>query len=148
VECVGVGRGRLVRCGRRRGVDRERALVREAWNLGFYAVRSPGSGAGTAIPRPDLIVFRRGGCLELVQIKTTRKARISFSPEDWRDEVEVAERLRELGFRVSVYLDLTMRPKGRVLLHDRIRIDGNEGRCLRVFYDEKRGKMVYEWVDK
>lgn len=39
----------------KRGIDKEREVVRWLINQGFMAVRCAGSGGGTKLPRPDII---------------------------------------------------------------------------------------------
>ncbi len=130
---------------RRAGIEHERKLVKEAWEKGFFAIRSAGSGSGTsAYPKPDLLVFRPGGVVDLVQVKTTGKRKLRFGPETWRDEVLAARRLRSLGFSTRVWLSLKINKPGRpreVL----IRVDGHEGDILVVSYDEKRDLLHYKW---
>jgi len=134
---------------RRMGVRRERELVREAWSSGLYAVRSPASGAGTAMPRPDLIIFGRGGVVDVVQIKTTRRRRVRYTPEDWRDELEVADRLRRLGFKVRVLLDFTLILGGGLQsIHKRFVVDGHENCALNISYNGKRKEITHYWVEK
>jgi len=130
---------------KRSGIGRERALVKEAWEKGFFAIRSAGSGSGTsAYPKPDLIVFRPGGVIDVIQVKTTVKKEIRFGPDTWRDEVLTARRLRSLGFRTRVWLSLRIKRPGRsrdVLL----RVDGHEEDHLYVRYDPKRDRLTYSW---
>jgi len=130
---------------RRSGVEHERALVREAWEKGFFAIRAAGSGSGTsAYPKPDLIIFRPGGVVDVVQVKTTRKNRVRFTPRAWADEVRAARRLRALGFQVRVWLNLKILKPGRPR-EAMLRIDGHEEEALVVDYDAKRDLLRYKW---
>ncbi len=133
---------------RRSGVAYERELVKEAWEKGFFAIRSAGSGSGTsAYPKPDLLVFRPGGVIDVVQVKTTGKTDVRFRPDSWRDEVLTARRLRALGFEVRTWLKLKIRKAGRPR-EALIRIDGHEGDTLVVKYDPKRDRLYYAWEKK
>ena len=128
------------------GVVYERELVKEAWEKGFFAIRSAGSGSGTsAYPKPDLLIFRPGGVIDVVQVKTTGKADIRFRPDAWRDEVLTARRLRALGFEVRAWLKLKKAGRPREAL---IRIDGHEEDVLVVRYDPKRDRLYYAWEKK
>ena len=141
-----VGKGKVkTRTALRSGIRFEQVMAREAWNKGFFAMRSTGSGSGTsAYPRPDLLIFRPGGVIDVVQAKTTRKSKIRFGPPTWESEVRVARRLRALGFKTRVWLALKfVRPgKTREAL---IRVDGHEQDVLIVSYDYKRNILHYRW---
>ena len=137
----------LPRVARRAGVRREQERVREAWDKGLFAIRSPGSGAGTsAYPKPDLIVFNKNGKVDVVQCKTTRKHRSYFTPSDWKDEVGAARRLRKLGFKVRVWLGFTLFRIGRSnSINKRFRIDGHEEEFLNIKFNSKTGKASHNW---
>jgi len=129
----------------RQGVRFERSIVREAWERGFFAIRGAGSGSGTsAYPKPDLLVFRPGGVVDVIQVKTTRKRVAVFPPSTWSDEVQTAQRLKALGFQARTWLFLKLMRPGRSV-EKLIRIDGHEEDTLRAFYDEKMGVLRYEW---
>jgi len=127
------------------GVAYERELVKEAWEKGFFAIRSAGSGSGTsAYPKPDLLIFRPGGVVDVIQVKTTGRNNLRFGPDAWRDEALTAKRLRALGFKVRTWLSLRIRRAGRSR-RAFIRIDGHEEDVLVVRYDPKRDRLYYRW---
>lgn len=79
------------------GVRAERNLVHKFWAAGFAVLRSPASGAGTHLPRPDLIV----GSVEkkkfyVLEIKTVGKKVLYIDNEQIEGLVEFAHRL---GFK-------------------------------------------------
>ena len=126
------------------GVNYERELVRRAWDEGFFALRAGGSGSGTsAYPKPDLLIFRPGGIIDVVQVKTTRRERLRLGPGAWASEVLIARRLRELGFKARVWLFIRMRG-GRRAEEAMIRLDGHENDVLIV---ERRagGPLTFKW---
>ncbi len=122
--------------------------MREAWEKGLFAIRSAGSGAGTsAYPKPDYILFKRKGRLDIVQCKTTRKYNSYFTPADWEAEVEAARRLRALGFEVYVWLDFTLFKIGRsASINKWFKIDKHEQDALTIKYDGRTGKISYQWT--
>jgi len=128
-------------------VRQEQRRVRVAWEKGLFAIRSAGSGSGTsAYPKPDYMVFNKGGRVDIVQCKTTRKYNSYFTPEDWGAEVEAAQRLRQLGFEVRVWLDFTLFKIGRSASINRwFKIDKHEKDSLTIKYDGKTGKISYQW---
>ena len=137
----------LARVARRAGVRREQERVREAWDKDLFAIRSPGSGAGTsAYPKPEYIVFNKNNVVDVVQCKTTRKYYSYFTSMDWEAEVEAARRLRDLGFRVRVWLDFTIFRIGRSnSINKWFRIDGHEEDILTIKYSSKVGKVKHSW---
>ena len=129
----------------RQGVRFERSIVREAWEKGFFAIRGAGSGSGTsAYPKPDLLIFRPGGVVDVVQVKTTRRREVAFPPSTWSDEIQAAQRLRALGFQARTWLLLKLVRPGRSV-EKLIRVDGHEEDTLRAFYDERMGVLRYGW---
>lgn len=137
----------LARVARRAGVRQEQSRVREAWDKGLFAIRSPGSGAGTsAYPKPDLIIFNEDGMVDIIQCKTTRKYHNYFTPSDWEKEVGAAKRLRKLGFKVRVWLDFTLFRIGRsASINKWFRIDDHEYDLLKIKFISKTGKISYDW---
>lgn len=138
----------LARVARRAGVRQEQKRIREAWDKGLFAMRSTGSGSGTsAYPKPDYIVFNKRGRIDIVQCKTTRKYNSYFASDDWKAEVEAAQRLRQLGFKVRVWLDFTLFRIGRsASINKWFRIDKHEQDALTIKYDGKTGKISYQWM--
>ena len=133
-----------MRCPRY-GVDYEREIVRRAWDAGFFALRGAGSGSGAyAYPKPDIIIFKPGGVVEIVQVKSTKKGRLRIGPDAWANEVLIARRLRELGFRAQAWLFIRMTGKGRAA-EARIRLDGHEDDVLIVERGAGEGPVVFEW---
>ena len=129
----------------RQGIKLERSLVREAWEKGFFAVRAAGSGSGTsAYPKPDLLIFRPGGVIDVVQVKSTSRREVRFPPSTWANEVRAARRLRALGFQARVWLLLRIARPGKSK-EVMIRVDGHEGESLRVIYDERLDVIHYRW---
>jgi len=140
-----VGRKVKARTALRAGVRFEQEMAREAWEKGFFAIRAAGSGSGTsAYPKPDLLIFRPGGVIDVIQAKTTRREHVRFGPSTWRDEVRVAGRLRALGFEARVWLVLKLIRPGRAR-EVMIRVDGHEDDALIVKYDRKRDVIHYAW---
>jgi len=137
----------LARVARRAGVRQEQRRIREAWDKELFAIRSAGSGSGTsAYPKPDYIIFNKDGVIDVVQCKTTRKYHSYFSPLDWKDEVEAARRLNNLGFKIRVWLDFTLFRIGRsASINKWFRIDDHENNFLTVNYDPKTGKVSHQW---
>lgn len=137
----------LARVARRAGIRREQERVREAWDKGLFAIRSPGSGSGTsAYPKPDYIIFNKGGTVDVVQCKTTRKYHNYFNPSDWESEVEAAKRLREIGFKARVWLDFTLFRIGRSnTINEWFRIDSHEKDCLNIKFISKTQETVHKW---
>jgi hypothetical protein len=104
----------LAEVARRQGIRHEQERIRESWEKGLYAIRSAGSGSGTNIyPKPDFIIFNRDGVIDIVQSKTTRRYTSYFGPADWKNKILAAKRLRDLGFKVRVWLDYTLYRLGR-----------------------------------
>lgn len=139
------GRKVKARTALRAGVRFEQVMAREAWDKGFFAMRAAGSGSGTsAYPKPDLLIFRPGGIIDVIQAKTTRRSKIRFAPSTWADEVQAAKRLRALGFNARVWLALKLVRPGRAR-EALIRVDGHEEDTLVVSYDRKRDILHYYW---
>jgi len=126
-------------------VDYERDIVRKAWDAGFFALRSAGSGSGAyAYPKPDIIIFRPGGVIEIVQVKSTKKERLRIGPDAWADEVLIAKRLRELGFKAQAWLFIRMTGTGRAV-EAKIRLDGHEDDVLIVERGPGESSITFEW---
>lgn len=56
----------------RKGIRDEREIIHRLDKLGFAVIRSPSSGAGTKLDRPDIIAGRKGLYLA-IEVKSTRK---------------------------------------------------------------------------
>lgn len=74
-----------------RGADRERELRDELIGRGIGALRIPGSGGGTALDLPDLLVSGNPSLLAL-EVKYTTSERVYFTT----DEIDALERFAEL----------------------------------------------------
>ena len=94
--------------------------------------------------RDSLLIFRPGGVVDVVQVKTTRRQEVAFPPSTWSDEIQAAQRLRALGFQARTWLLLKLVRPGRSI-EKLIRIDGHEEDTLKAFYDERMGVLRYEW---
>jgi len=127
------------------GVDYERNLVRKAWDDGLFALRAAGSGSGTsAYPKPDLLIFRPGGIIDVVQVKTTKRERFRLGPGTWINEVLVANRLKELGFKTRTWLFIRIRGARRAV-EVRIRLDGHEDDILIVERGAEESDITFAW---
>jgi len=127
-------------------VEYERSLVRKAWETGLFAIRSAGSGSGTsAYPKPDLLVFRPGGLIDVIQLKTAHSDRLRLTPEAWRDEVDTARRLRELGFKARAWVEIAFLRRGRRPRILRVRVDEHEEEALIVDYDPEADEISFRW---
>lgn len=137
----------LARVARRAGVRREQERVWESWDKGLFAIRSPGSGAGTsAYPKPDYILFNKNRTVNVVQCKTASRYHSYFRPSDWEAELEAARRLRKLGFRARVWFDFTLFRIGRSnSIHKWFRIDSHEEDSLKIKFNSKAGKASCSW---
>jgi len=92
------------------GVRAERDLVHKFWDAGFAVLRSPASGGGTTLPRPDLIAgsVTRDKYLVL-EIKTVRKDTLYINEEQIIGLMEFANRI---GFEAFVGVKFKNRRKG------------------------------------
>lgn len=102
----------------------------------YKLVEYKAEGFGIAVDKVDAY----GSKIDIVQCKTTRKYNSYFTPEDWRSEVEAAQRLRQLGFEARVWLDFTLFKIGRsASINKWFRIDKHEQDALTIKYDGKTG---------
>ena len=138
----------LAKVARRQGIRHEQERIREAWDKGLYAIRSAGSGSGTNVyPKPDLLIFNKDGAIDIVQSKTTRKYTSYLRPDDWENEVQTAERLKGLGFRVRVWLDFTLYRLGRSnSINLWFRVDQHPKEKLTVKFLAREGKVQWQWM--
>jgi len=92
------------------GIRAERDLVHKFWDAGFAVLRSPASGGGTTLPRPDLIAgsVARGKFLVL-EIKTVRKDTLYINEEQISGLIEFAKRI---GFVPYIGVKFKNRRKG------------------------------------
>ncbi|NHJ31914.1 MAG: Holliday junction resolvase [Asgard group archaeon] len=92
------------------GIRAERDLVHKFWDAGFAVLRSPASGGGTTLPRPDLIAgsVTRDKFLVL-EIKTVRKDTLYINEDQISGLIEFAKRI---GFEPYVGVKFKNRRKG------------------------------------
>lgn len=96
------------------GVRAERDLVHQFWNAGFAVLRSPSSGGGTILPRPDLIAGSASRQKFFVlEIKTVRKDVLYISEEQVKNLVEFATRI---GFEAYLGVKFKNRKKSFLFL--------------------------------
>ena len=92
------------------GIRAERDLVHKFWDAGFAVLRSPASGGGTTLPRPDLIAgsIARDKFLVL-EIKTVRKDTVYINEEQINGLLEFGKRI---GFVSYIGVKFKNRRKG------------------------------------
>lgn len=64
-----------------KGDARERELVNLLWDNNILALRSPASGGGTKLPRPDIVIGRNGQDLA-IELKSSSKDKIYIKQEE------------------------------------------------------------------
>ncbi len=96
------------------GIQAERDLVHKFWEAGFAVLRSPASGGGTTLPRPDLIAgsVTREKYLVL-EIKTVRKDTLYINEEQISGLIEFAKRI---GFEPFIGVKFKNKRKGFLFL--------------------------------
>ena len=92
------------------GIRAERDLVHKFWDAGFAVLRSPASGGGTTLPRPDLIA---GSVTQdkflVLEIKTVRKDTLYINEEQIKGLTEFGNRI---GFEAFIGVKFKNRRKG------------------------------------
>ncbi|HUT82423.1 MAG TPA: Holliday junction resolvase Hjc [Candidatus Bathyarchaeia archaeon] len=97
------------------GVRAERDLVHLFWDAGFAVLRSPASGGGTILPRPDLIAGSvKNGKFFVLEIKTVKKDILYLDETQIEGLVEFATRI---GFQPILAVKFKNRKKGFLFLN-------------------------------
>lgn len=96
------------------GVRAERDLVHMFWEKGFAVLRSPASGGGTVLPRPDLIAgsIKRDKFF-VIEIKTVRKDVLYLESSQIEGLIEFGKRI---GFETILCVKFKRRRKGYLFL--------------------------------
>ncbi|MEA2071030.1 MAG: Holliday junction resolvase Hjc [Asgard group archaeon] len=97
-----------------KGIRAERDLVHQFWEAGFAVLRSPASGGGTTLPRPDLIVgSKKRNRYFVIEIKTIRRETLYINFEQIDGLIEFANRI---GFQPLLGIKFKYQRKGFLFL--------------------------------